>query len=36
MAAFQTLLGLQSQQLPCTYDEIIATAPRAGSAELTG
>lgn len=29
MAAFQTLLGLGSQQLSTTYDEIIAIGPRA-------
>lgn len=29
MAAFQTLLGLQSQRLPSTYDEITATGPSA-------
>lgn len=37
MAAFQTLLGRQSQRPPSTYDEIPATGPSAfGSAELTG
>jgi len=29
MAAFQTLLGLQSNQQPTTYDQIIATGPSA-------
>ena len=29
MAAFQTLLGLSSQQAPTTYREIAATGPRA-------
>ncbi len=29
MAAFQTLLGLQSQQSPSTYDQITATGPSA-------
>lgn len=33
MAAFQTLLGLQSQQQPTTYRQIIATGP--GAAKLT-
>jgi transposase-like protein len=37
MAAFQTLLGLQSQQQPTTYRSIIAAGPGAkNEAELTG
>ncbi len=37
MAAFQTLLGLQSQQRPTTYRSIIAAGPGARNvAELTG
>jgi transposase-like protein len=36
MAAFQTLLGLQSQQQPTTYRSIIASGPGARAAELTG
>jgi len=37
MAAFQTLLGLQSQQQPTTYRSIIAAGPGAtNKAELTG
>lgn len=37
MAAFQTLLGLQSQLQPTTYRGIVATGPAAqNSAELTG
>jgi transposase-like protein len=37
MAAFQTLLGLQSQQQPTTYRSIVEAGPgAAGSAELTG
>jgi hypothetical protein len=29
MAAFQTLLGLGSQQTPTTYEEITASSPSA-------
>jgi hypothetical protein len=37
MAAFQTLLGLQSQQQPTTYRSIVAAGPGAmNKAELTG
>jgi len=37
MAAFQTLLGLQSQQQPTTYPSIVAARPGAmNKAELTG
>ena len=37
MAAFQTLLGLQSQRQPTTYRSIIAAGPGAQNpAELTG
>jgi transposase-like protein len=38
MAAFQTLLGLGSQQAPTTYAEIVAMGPAAAdrTAELTG
>jgi len=37
MAAFQTLLGLQSQQRPTTYRSIVAAGPGArNAAELTG
>ena len=34
MAAFQTLLGLQSQQQPTTYDQIIASSTDAPSTDL--
>lgn len=34
MAAFQTLLGLGSQQAPTTYRQIVAQGP-ASSADLT-
>jgi len=37
MAAFQTLLGLQTQQRPTTYRQIVATGPGARSRpDLTG
>ena len=34
MAAFQTLLGLQSQQQPTTYDQIIASSTDSPSTDL--
>ena len=34
MAAFQTLLGLQSQQQPTTYDQIIASSTDTPSTDL--